>query len=161
MTRRIKILEIEKYAMQTIVDEFEVREATSRDIPPILDIEEELAGRNPMLESKISSMLEDDNAYFLVATFKGDVIGYAGGIVRDIEFGEKDPIGYITHVGLKKDYMQKGMGKILGDRLINAMLSRCSTFRTLLSFDRNDLQAFFNHLGFKRTDILVYEYRED
>ncbi len=147
--------------MQNIVDDFEVREATPQDINSILEIEEELAGRNPMLETKILNMLEDSKAYFLVATFKGEVIGYTGGGIRDVEFGEKDPIGYLTHVGLKKEFMNKGMGKILGDRLIDAMLPKCSKFRTLLSFERNDLQSFFNHLGFKRTDILVYELQEN
>ena len=147
--------------MQNIVDDFEVREATPQDINSILEIEEELAGRNPMLETKILNMLEDSKAYFLVATFKGEVIGYTGGVIRDVEFGEKDPIGYLTHVGLKKEFMNKGMGKILGDRLIDAMLPKCSKFRTLLSFERNDLQSFFNHLGFKRTDILVYELQEN
>ncbi|RMG37307.1 MAG: GNAT family N-acetyltransferase [Methanobacteriota archaeon] len=147
--------------MKTIVDDFQVRKAVPQDIEPILKIEEELAGRNPMLETKILKMLEDDSSYFLVATVKDEVIGYVGGVIRDVEFGEKDPIGYLTHVGLKKEYMNKGMGKIMGDRLINAMLPKCSTFRTLLSFERNDLQSFFNHLGFKRTDILVYELKEN
>ena len=143
--------------MAEIVTEFKIRNALSEDILGILKIEEEHAGPNPTLEQKINQMINDENSYFLVATFKGKIVGYAGGIIRDTEFGTNENIGYITHVGLSKEFTSKGMGRMLGDKLIEAMLEKCEIFRTILGFDRADLQSFFNHLGFKRTDLLVYE----
>lgn len=143
--------------MAEIVTEFKIRNASEADIPEIMTIEEEYAGPNPTLEPKINQMLIDDYSYFLVATFKGKIAGYAGGIIRDTEFGANEQIGYITHVGLTKEFTSKGMGRMLGDKLMEAMAEKCEKFRTILGFDRADLQSFFNHLGFKRTDLLVYE----
>jgi len=147
--------------MSSLDQKFKIRVANEDDIGAILQIEKDLTGENPMLEDKVKQMLIDDSSYFLVATFENNVVGYAGGTIRDIEFGETEPIGYVTHVGLNKEFMQKGMGRMLGDQLINKMLPKCNRFRTLLDFNRTDLQSFFNNLGFKRTDILVYQYQED
>lgn len=143
--------------MAEIVTEFKIRNASKEDIPEIMSIEGEYAGTNPTLEPKINQMLQDDYGHFLVATFKGKIVGYAGGVIRDTEFGMNEQIGYITHVGLTKEFTSKGMGRMLGDKLLEAMSDKCEKFRTILGFDRTDLQSFFNQLGFKRSDLLVYE----
>lgn len=143
--------------MAEIVTEFKIRSAVMEDIQDIMAIEGEHGGPNPTLEEKFTSMLSDEVGYFLVATFKNKIVGYAGGIIRDTEFGINDPIGYVTHVGLAKEFTSKGMGRMLGDKLLEVMSVKCEKFRTILGFDRVDLQSFFNHLGFKRTDNLVYE----
>ncbi|OLS26759.1 MAG: hypothetical protein HeimC2_14160 [Candidatus Heimdallarchaeota archaeon LC_2] len=143
--------------MAEIVTEFKIRNAVMEDIEDIMAIEGEHNSPNPTFEEKYKAMLGDDASYFLVATFKNKLVGYAGGIIRDTEFGINDPIGYVTHVGLTKDFTSKGMGRMLGDKLLEVMSEKCDKFRTILGFDRVDLQSFFNHLGFKRTDYLVYE----
>jgi N-acetylglutamate synthase-like GNAT family acetyltransferase len=143
--------------MAEIVTEFKIRKASNDDIAQIMEIEKQHAGPNPTLEPKIQTMIEDDLSYFLVATFKNEIAGYAGGIIRDTEFGTNEQIGYITHVGLSREFTSKGMGRMLGDKLLEVMADKCEKFRTILGFDRTDLQSFFNHLGFKRTDLLVYE----
>jgi ribosomal protein S18 acetylase RimI-like enzyme len=120
-------------------------------------IDTELGGLNPMLKEKFLEIQSHDEGYFLVAEFKGEIVGFAGGIIRHSEFGEADPIGYITHVGLRSDFKSKGMGRMLGDKLVEEMSEKCERFRTILGFDRIDLQSFFNHLGFKRSDYLIYE----
>ena len=129
--------------MAEIVTDFKIRYAVMEDIEDIMAIEGEHDGPNPTLEDKFKVMLADEVSYFLVATLKNKLVGYAGGIIRDTEFGINDPIGYITHVGLTKEFTSKGMGRMLGDKLIEAMSDKCDKFRTILGFDRVDLQSFF------------------
>ncbi|MHA2251191.1 MAG: GNAT family N-acetyltransferase [Candidatus Kariarchaeaceae archaeon] len=144
--------------MTSIVDDFKIRIAKLEDIDGIMEIDKELGGFHPNLDVKAKEMIANEGDYFLVATLKEKVVGYAGGSIRDTEFGEGDPVGYITHVGLTSQLKSKGMGSILGDRLVDKMSDKCDIFRTILSFDRIDLQSFFNNIGFSRTDFLVYEY---
>ncbi|MHA2502620.1 MAG: N-acetyltransferase family protein, partial [Candidatus Kariarchaeaceae archaeon] len=132
--------------MDEIVTQYNIRQATPEDLPQIITIDQELGGLNPMLEEKFGELHGHPEGHFLVAEFKGEVVGFAGGIIRHNEFGEADPIGYITHVGLRSDFKSKGMGRMLGDQLIEVMSEQCERFRTILGFDRIDLQSFFNHL---------------
>ena len=150
----------EPSSMDEIVTQFNIRVAKNGDLPSIVKIDSDLGGLNPALEQKFYELQKDSDGYFLVAEFKGEVVGFAGGIIRQSEFGEADPIGYITHVGLRSDFKSKGMGRMLGDKLVETMLEKCERVRTILGFDRIDLQSFFNQLGFKRTDYLIYENQD-
>ncbi|MDH5402771.1 MAG: GNAT family N-acetyltransferase [Candidatus Heimdallarchaeota archaeon] len=145
--------------MSELESNFEIRLANSDDIDGILKVDKELGGLHPTLDAKVKTMLNNPNSYFMVGMYKGEIVGYVGGTIRETEFGNADPIGYITHVGLSKGFASKGMGRMLGDRLIDKMSLKCEIFRTILSFERNDLQSFFNHLGFKKTDLMVYEHK--
>lgn len=144
--------------MNDISKDFKIRSANERDLDGIMLIDKQLGSLHPNLDLKVKQMLNDSNSYFLVATFKEKIVGYAGGTIRETEFGEGDPVGYITHIALSKDFASKGMGRILGDKLIDAMSLKCENFRTILSLDRNDLQSYFNQIGFKKSDLMVYEY---
>ncbi len=146
--------------MQSIDTKFNIRDATVDDIKAIKAIDDELGGLHPNLEDKVKDMVADEHSTFLVAEFDGKIVGYAGGVVRDTEFGESDPVAYVTHVGLNSEFKSKGMGKMLGDRLVTALEKQAPTIRTILSFDRGDLQSFFNAIGFKKTDLMVFEYDE-
>lgn len=145
--------------MDNIVDTFKVRVANIGDIPGIMAVDEELGGLYPNLGDKVSQLINSPDGYFLVALSKNEIVGYAGGSVREAEFGESDPIGYITHVALKKAFARKGMGKMLGDKLVDKMSDKCEVFRTILAFDMIDLQSYFNQIGFQKSDLMVYEYK--
>ena len=146
--------------MEDIVTKFNIRDAKLGDLSAIMKIDEELGGLHPNLDIKVSSMLLDPISSFLVAEFEGKIVGFAGGIIRETEFGESDPIGYLTHVGLNKEFKSKGMGKILFDKLITKLLIHTDTIRTFVGFDRIDLQAYFNNMGFVKKDLLVFQYKE-
>ena len=143
----------------SIVTDFNIREASIDDLDGIAKVDNEAGGLYPNIERKAKELITAENGYFLVATFENQVVGYAGGSIKDTEFGENDPVGYVSHIALRSDFARKGMGKMLGDKLIDAMSERCEKFRTLLSFNRIDLQAYFNQIGFSKTDMMVYEYR--
>ncbi|MHA2170584.1 MAG: GNAT family N-acetyltransferase [Candidatus Kariarchaeaceae archaeon] len=145
--------------MKDVAADFTIRDATLEDIEGITRIDEELGGLHPQLDVKVKDMINSPTSYFMIACIKDRVVGYAGGSIRDTEFGEGELIGYITHVGLATELKSKGMGSMLGEKLIERMGEKCDTFRTILSFDRIDLQSFFNHIGFIRTDYLVFEYK--
>ena len=138
---------------------FVIRDATLNDLESIKKIDDELGGLHINLINKVKNMIGDELSKFLVAEFDGKIVGYAGGIIRETEFGEADPIGYITHVGLNKEFKSKGMGKMIGDRLISKLLEKADVIRTVVSFERNDLQTFFNSIGLNKTDLLVFQYK--
>ncbi len=145
--------------MTDLSEDFQIRVAIIEDIEGIVGIDKELGSLHPNLDEKVKKLIYNDDGYFLVAIIEGKVVGYAGGIIRETEFGEGDPIGYITHVGLAKQLKSKGMGSMLGDKLLEKMTEKCDVFRTILKFERIDLQVFFNSIGFTRTDNLVYELK--
>lgn len=145
--------------MESIVNKFKVRDATIDDIKEIIEVDKTTGGNYPNLESKLREMIGND--FFLVALFEDNIVGYSGGVIRHTEFGESDPIGYVTHIALKADFAKKGMGKMLGDKLVDEMSTHCRRIRTLLDFKYVQLQSYFSQIGFQKTETMVYEFSEE
>lgn len=144
--------------------ECEIRPATARDLPEIVEAWGELALYHAELDSAfapaeqwrdeyrhfIRGLLGRDDALAVVAVQNGDVIGYGVGRISVLPgFFQRRRRGYIHDLVTRERYRNRGVGRRLVEALVAWMRDEDATTVELTVADKNARAiAFWEHLGF-------------
>ena len=92
----------------------------------------------------------------VVAEVRGDVVGFI--LARHAIAGEPiGEVGWIQILGVDSDYWRQG----IATKLVDALLERCQakglkTVRIMVNERDSQLQGFFQHIGFRRGQLIDY-----
>ncbi len=141
--------------------EVNIRPLTENDFEDVAGIQEEIMKRKVKegLGRRMREYIEKDTEACLVAEIEGKVVGFVIGDVKDWGFGVEKS-GWLEIIGVHPKYMGQGIGKTLGNHLIDYFKSKgIKNVYTVARWDSGDLLAFFKSIGFYRSDFINLEKR--
>jgi len=95
----------------------------------------------------------------IVAEKDGKVAGFIVGCIKEWSFG-LDKSGWIEMVEIDPKLMGKGIGKALGEALINYFKTNgINKVYTSVKWDGSDLIAFFKSIGFDKSNFINLELK--
>ena len=133
-----------------------IRALTLKDCDRILEIDAAVSG-TPVKSG-------DNDLWRLIAEtttcFGGEVDGKLQGFVladiRPWEFGRRAHVGWIIALGVHPDAQGKGLGRLLGARVLDQFTRLgVSRVQTLVEPDTSDLEPYFKTLGFVESPAKV------
>lgn len=144
--------------MAGFLDRIVVRPMREDDLDAIVDIDTRVLGekRRDYWHTKIvkqkDSRPEDVS---LVAELDGKVVGFILGGISGWEFKVPSNIGWIDTIGIDPDYQNRGIARLLTNKLIeNFKKHKVDTVYTLVNWNDWDLLQFFHKMGFTRGDMI-------
>ena len=147
------------------MSEVRIRPLEERDIARSVEIETAILGskRSATLRGSLTAYLaKGDRNACLAAETDGTLVGFLIGEVRTWDFGEDQEVGWIKIVGIDPAHQGKGIGKALGEALLQYFQEReIRTVRTAVDWDAADMIAYFRTLGFERSGHIGLEKRLD
>ena len=115
-------------------------------IEEIYEIEKDCFS-SPWSKEQFSEMLNSDFAFFRVAKFNAEVIGYIG-LYCVLDEGQ------ITNVAVKKDFRKQGVAKMLFEYIKNEAIKRGIKIFTLeVRISNEPAINLYKKLGFKKDGI--------
>jgi ribosomal protein S18 acetylase RimI-like enzyme len=107
--------------------------------------------------SMVQKLIEHNPGECLVAEERGQVIGFIIGELKEFAFGAERS-GWIEVLGVHPRHMGRGVGKLLGKRLLAIFKKKgASRVFTAARWDSGDLLAFFRSIGFDRSAFIILE----
>ena len=107
--------------------------------------------------SMVRMLIEHNPGECLVAEERGQVIGFIIGELKEFAFGAERS-GWIEVLGVHPRHMGRGVGKLLGRRLLAIFKKKGATrVFTAARWDSGDLLAFFRSIGFDRSAFIILE----
>ncbi|MBW2991037.1 GNAT family N-acetyltransferase [Candidatus Woesearchaeota archaeon] len=103
------------------------------------------------LGSRLAKNLKQKNTAFFIAVQKGEIIGYAGGEIKNNpSYAKYKKSGHIFNLYVKPKYQGKGIGK----KLINETMkwfkkNKISDLRIMVYKNNKRAHKIYNKLGFK------------
>lgn len=140
-----------------------VRPLQPKDVEPVLAIERDNTGneaRRLFLKETAEFHLKGGtrDMVALVAEDKGHVVGFILGRISGPEFGSREPLGWVSVVGVDKKQRGKGTGRALGDALLAEFKKRnVHRVRTLVDATDEALLTYFRSLGMLESKMEVME----
>ncbi|MFW9996230.1 MAG: GNAT family N-acetyltransferase [Candidatus Odinarchaeota archaeon] len=174
-----KVSEKDNEHVQTIQDEIKAKLRSFRDslpdeLPPIIrkmevsdleritEIDYQLLGerRPEFWQRKIQLLAKNSDIPPLVAETGCRVIGFILGNASRWEYFVPENVGWVDTLGVDAAYQRKGVARILMGELLNWMnkLGVDSVY-TLVKWRDGNLLSFFDHMGFKRGEMISLEHR--
>ena len=138
----------------------QVRSLTLRDTQRVLEIDASIS-KTPVKEgdNDLWRLIAETTTCF-GATEGGKLIGFVLADIRPWEFGQRAHVGWIISLGVERAFQGKGVGKLLGERVIE-QFERLGVTRaqTIVAPETAELEPFFKALGFAETraKVLVRE----
>lgn len=133
-----------------------IREMQEEDISPITDLDKKISGFNrpEMWRSEIQHYLQN-KSICLVAEIQGQVVGFMIGTVHPWLFGIENG-GWIEILGVDPSHTAKGIGKKLGERLLEEFKSQeVKTVYTSVKWTSGDLLEFFRTLEMTKSNFIT------
>lgn len=133
-----------------------VRSLTLHDVDKILEIDAAV--------TKQPAKFGDNDLWRLIAETTtcfgveqgGKLQGFVLADIRPWEFGRRAHVGWVIALGVRPDAQGKGIGKLLGERVLD-QFQRLGVTRvqTIVEPETADLGPYFEALGFHATDARV------
>ncbi len=134
------------------------RKLSEADLERVVEIHERIIRRpvsrawREMLARHVAGEEEDYVAF--VAEAGGEVVGFIMGEIKVGGFGTETS-GWLEMVGVMPEWMGKGVGKALAERLLQEFAARgLEDVFTAVRWDSGDMLAFFKSLGFDRSPFI-------
>lgn len=138
-----------------------VRPLRTSDLAAVTRIERTITNspRTGSLTRNLRKRLGQRNAgSCLAAVDAGEVVGFIVGEIRPWEFGEERKVGWILVVGVDPSYQGKGIGRLLGEKLLRHFRAKgVRRAKTFVEWDAGDVIAYFGTLGFTQGDGIALE----
>jgi ribosomal protein S18 acetylase RimI-like enzyme len=144
-----------------------VRSLAIDDIPNILRIESKIEKEMGIEESEQMKYLKETANYNIAqgdplmslgAEVDGKLVGFIIGEIKLWEFGKGEKTGWIKALGVDPQFQGKGVGKALGERLLDHFKRRgIKRVRTLVEWYAGDLISYFKSLGFDILNMIPLE----
>ena len=140
-----------------------IRLLEEKDISDVLDIYR--ANTNASqdeaqeLKTTIVGAIEcGDPLASLAAEVDGKVAGFMVGMPEIRTYGLGRSIGWIKLLGIHPNYKRKGIGRLLGEAILEHFSnSGIKNVKTLIDWDDRELIPFFQKLGFDKSKMIVLE----
>ena len=136
-----------------------VRKMRGTDVSAAAQINRAITRRkaSPKWTAMVQKLIEQNPDECLVAEESGLVIGFILGERKEFAFGAERS-GWIEVLGVHPRHMGKGVGKMLGRRLLSIFKKKGATrVFTAVAWDFGDLLAFFRSVGFDRSAFIILE----
>ena len=133
-----------------------IREMKEEDISEITDLDKKISGFNrpDMWRSEIQHYLYN-NSICLVAEIQSQVVGFMIGTVHPWLFGIENG-GWIEILGVDPSHTAKGVGKKLGEKLLEEFKSQeVKTVYTSVEWTSSDLLEFFRTLKMTKSNFIT------
>jgi GNAT superfamily N-acetyltransferase len=137
-----------------------VRKMARSDVKAAASIERKVTkARGTGLERNLRARLAgSSDSICLAADVGGSMAGFLVAEVRRVEFGERDPVGWIEVVGVDPAHQGHGVGAALGREALRRLKAkRVRRVKTLVEWDAGDMVSYFASLGFRRADGVLLE----
>lgn len=137
------------------------------DLDNILKIEEKIEREIDIEKSERMESLKKTAIYHfqqgepllnLGAAIDGKLVGFIFAEIRHWEFGRGEKTGWIKVLGVDPEYQGRGIGRKLGDTLLDHFRRKNITkVRTLVDWYEGGLISFFRSLGFDILNMIPLE----
>jgi ribosomal protein S18 acetylase RimI-like enzyme len=118
-------------------------------------------GMDYAIEDLFVSFIKKNPKTCLVAEKDNNVAGFIIGGIKEWGFGVERS-GWIEMIEVDPKLMGKGIGKTLGEALINYFRDEgIKEVYTSVKWDSGDLIAFFKSVGFDKSSFINLEYKSD
>jgi ribosomal protein S18 acetylase RimI-like enzyme len=144
-----------------LLEPVKLRVLTLKDLDAITDIDESLLGtrRRDYWEVRLEKA-ERSGVPSLAAEVSGRVIGFILGNSSGWEYGIPENIAWIDTLGVRKEYQQKGIARLLFREMF-FMFKKVgvNTIYVFVNWRDWDLLKFFDKMGFRRGDMINLEMK--
>lgn len=134
-----------------------IRKMEEKDISSIIKINEQLSSqsRPAMWKSEVQHYLSRPKSICLVAEIEEHVVGFMMATIHPLLFGVENG-GWIEILGVNPAHTAKGVGKMLGERLLEDFKSRgIKIVHTTVDWTSSDLLEFFKTLGMTKSGFIT------
>jgi GNAT superfamily N-acetyltransferase len=147
-----------------IEEAVDIRSLSEDDVDRILDIAQDI--NDTADEEYLQSLREElltrfegsEYEYCVGAATDDTLIAYMIGEERAWEFGHEEKAGWIRILGVAPEYQNKGIGKMLGEELLERFDdNNVECVRTMIEWDESEFLPFFHGLGFDMKESTVLE----
>jgi ribosomal protein S18 acetylase RimI-like enzyme len=145
----------------------DIRMLEMADLDDILKIEEKIERANNLEKSERMDLLKKTAIYLLQqdepllnlgAEIDGKLVGFMFAEIRYWEFGRGEKTGWIKVLGVDPEYQGRGIGRKLGETLLDHFRKKHITkVTTLVDWYDGDLISYFRSLGFDILNMIPLE----
>lgn len=138
-----------------------MRSLTLKDVEGILAIDQAVTGvKTKDGDNDLWRLLAETTTCFGVDV-GGTLAGFVLADVRPWEFGNRSPVGWIILLGVHPRHQKKGIGHLLGERVLSEFRRLgVSQFKTLVDRENSALLDYFNALGLRESNEVVLQATE-
>jgi len=137
-----------------------IRNASTSDIPIILDLLYELGRPRPQKDRDVdefsklvTNYLSEPNKKIILAEYDNKIVGMVS-MMLIARLNRKNLELYIPELIVGKDYQNKGIGKKLIESCIDfAKKNKCHQIRLESGNQRKDSHLFYKKLGFEQSSL--------
>jgi ribosomal protein S18 acetylase RimI-like enzyme len=136
-----------------------VRQMRPKDVSAAAGINRAITRRKASARwtSMVEKLIAANPGECLVAEERGQVVGFIIGELKEYAFGAERS-GWIEVLGVHPRHMGRGIGKLLGRRILAIFRKKGATrVFTAARWDSGDLLAFFRSIGFDRSAFIILE----
>jgi len=147
----------------------EIRPLCLENIKDIVRIEKRIEGKLGIFNEERMEYLKEATRYniehsdpiiSLGAELEGNIVGFIIGEIRIWEFGIGEKTGWIRILGVDPDYQRRGIGRKLGETLLEHFEQRgVKRVRTMAVWYTGDLISFFKSMDFNMLNTIQLEKR--
>lgn len=133
-----------------------VRSLTLKDVDRILEIDAAVTGTPTKSGDNDLWRLIAETTTCFGAEVDGKLAGFVLADIRPWEFGRRAHVGWIISLGVDPKAQGKGIGKALGEKVLEQFQRLGVTrIQTLVEPSTASLEEYFHALGFKETQAKV------
>jgi ribosomal protein S18 acetylase RimI-like enzyme len=140
-------------------DRVPVRSLRAEDLPALIAIEREGAGRRAELAAKLDeALLESGVRVSLLAEIDGSAAGYLTAKVDFGEFGRTEPVAMLDAITVRPEFRRRGVASALLSQLgLNLAALNVERVETEISRENFDLLGLLYKRGFAPSQRLAFE----
>ncbi len=136
----------------------QIRPLTLKDVDRILTIDEAVTGvPRKGGDNDLWRLIAETTTCF-GADIGGTLVGFVLADVRPWEFGNRAHVGWVIALGVDPAHQKSGVGRLLGERVLDQFRKLGVTqFKTLADRRNEQLLHYFQSLGFREGREAVLE----
>ncbi len=159
--------QIETAVVTLDIQEVSIRSMLHADLPIVIELDAHVFGsKRPMYFERRLAVLDnseaESRAIFLVAVYRGQVIGFIMGTLAYGEFGLTQVTAILDSIAVHPSYQHQGAGQKLAEAFMQQSAHHgASSVYTLVNWENWTLLKVFHALGFELASTIPLERRID